>query len=209
MKKKDLTDKQNNIKENMVEDVAEVSVEDAVSDMAEDKTAGPAENREVRSARCDLSADDTIEKELEKEKDECGKLFEMLQRSAAEFDNYKKRTAREKETSYKDTVAEITALFLPVADNLTRALGAVKDDAGPEQIREGLQMVIKQMDEILEGLNVKEIEALGKKFDPQYHSAMLHVDDDQYGENEVFEVFEKGYTINGKVIRFSLVKVAN
>ena len=159
---------------------------------------------------CDCENDDIdeLKQELKKATNKCEEYFAMLQRSAAEFDNYKKRTLKERSNLYCDTTAEAVAVFLPVLDNLERAIDS-SCEIQENPLKEGLCMVLKQMKDILAGLEVKEIECIGKAFNPEYHNAVMHVEDDSYGENEIIEVLQKGYILKDKVIRHSVVKVAN
>ncbi len=206
MKKKDATEEKKVI--NNEEKVIE-GEENRTQDQIDEGNDSAADDSRADPAKCVFDQEDKLKKSLQEKAGECEKLYTLLQRTAADFDNYKKRTLKEKETIFTDTAADVAAAFLPVADNLERALGSVTDNANPEKIRGGISLVIKQMYEILDDLKVKEIEALGKKFDPLLHNAVLHVDDEKYGENEIIEVMQKGYILNGKVIRYSMVKVAN
>ncbi len=148
------------------------------------------------------------ETEKDKKSEECREWMERFQRLAAEFDNYKKRTLKEKEKLYCSAVADVVSAFLPVVDNVERALSA--SDGSGENIREGVQLIYRQIQDVLSNLDVKHIEALGKPFNPDYHEAVMHIEDDSYGENEIIEEFCKGYIYkNETVIRHSVVKVAN
>ena len=124
----------------------------------------------------------------------------------AEFDNYKKRTQKEKESLYEYTVCEIISKMLPVYDTLKLALNHESED---EALKKGVELTLKQFEDVFKSLNVTEIEALGKEFDPNLHNAVMHIDDDSYGEKEIVEVLQVGYKMNEKVIRYSMVKVAN
>ena len=127
-------------------------------------------------------------------------------RLCAEYDNYRKRSQREKEALYSDIKAQTVSELLPVYDNLERAL---KQPCADEAYAKGVQMTMTQFEEILKKLGVEEIEALGKPFDPNMHNGVMHEENEAFGENEVSEVFQKGFKIGEKVIRFALVKVAN
>lgn len=143
----------------------------------------------------------------EAEKEEASEDYkDQLLRTMAEFDNYKKRTAKEKDAMYEFAVAETIGKILPVIDTLKLSL-AHADDNDP--VKQGVELTIKQFDEALKKLNVNEIEALGKTFDPNLHNAVMHIDDDSYGEQEIVEVLQSGYIIGERVIRYSMVKVAN
>ena len=125
----------------------------------------------------------------------------------AEYDNYRKRTQKEKDSMFLDGITKTVQAVLPVIDNLERALDAKTDDA---EFKNGVEMIKKQFITALESLGVKEIECIGKAFDPNRHNAIMHIDDEQYGENEVVEVFQKGYMYKEEtIIRHAIVKVAN
>ena len=128
-------------------------------------------------------------------------------RLAAEYDNYRKRTAKEKEAIYTDAKIDTIKGMLGVYDNLERGIAQYADEESPH--RKGLEMVFKQFKECLAKLDVKQMEAVGKPFDPEKHSAVVHVEDERYGENEVVEVLQQGFTLGEKVLRFAIVKVAN
>ena len=127
-------------------------------------------------------------------------------RLAAEYDNYRKRTAKEKESIYGDAKADTIKPLLAVYDNLERGI-AQYDEADVH--RQGLELILRQFTETLTKLGVTEIEAQGQPFDPEKHNAVMHVEDESAGENTVVEVFQKGFMIGDKVLRFAMVKVAN
>lgn len=129
-------------------------------------------------------------------------------RTAAEFDNYKKRTAREMESIFTDAKCDAIKNILPVVDNFERALGASVCDSC-NQYKEGVNLIYKQLMEVLSSLGVEEIKALGEPFNPELHNAVMHIDDDNKAESEIVEVFQKGYKIENKVLRYCMVKVAN
>ena len=127
-------------------------------------------------------------------------------RLAAEYDNYRKRTTKEKENIYADAKLDTVKPFLEVADNLDRAVSQFEEG---DPHRQGMEMICKQFTAVLEKLGVTEIPALGQPFDPGKHNAVMHIDDENFGENIVAEVFQKGYQMGEKVVRFAMVKVAN
>ena len=127
-------------------------------------------------------------------------------RLMADYDNYRKRSQKEKDNLYGEIRANAVKEFLPVFDNLERALAAETTD---EAYRKGVEMIMAQFNKTLEKLGVTEIKSLGEKFDPQFHNAVMHVEDEEKGENEIVEVFQKGFMLGDKVIRFAMVKVAN
>lgn len=151
----------------------------------------------------------TEEKKEEKKPDlkaEMDALNDKYLRICAEYDNFRKRSQKEKDSLYGDVKAETLKKFLPVYDNLVRALAQSTED---EAYRRGVEMIMNQFNVTMEKLGVTEIECLGKKFDPAFHNAVMHVEDEEKGENEIVEVFQKGFMMGDKVIRFAMVKVAN
>ena len=133
-------------------------------------------------------------------------LNDKYLRLCAEYDNFRKRSQKEKDSLYADIKAETLKKFLPVYDNLVRALDQSTED---EAYRRGVEMIMTQFNTTMEKLGVTEIESLGQKFDPAFHNAVMHVEDAEKGENEIVEVFQKGFIMGDKVIRFAMVKVAN
>ncbi len=127
-------------------------------------------------------------------------------RLAAEYDNYRKRTTKEKEGIYADAKMDTVKPFLDVADNLDRAVSQFEEG---DPHRQGMELICKQFAAVLEKLGVTEIAALGQPFDPEKHNAVMHIDDENYAENTVAEVFQKGYQMGDRVVRFAMVKVAN
>ena len=149
-----------------------------------------------------------LENQLEKKGEEIKELKDQLQRLAAEFDNYKKRTVKEKERLYASSVADVAAAFIPVVDNIELALKA--SESGENGIRDGVQLICRQIEDVLANLKVKPIETIGEEFNPELHEAVMHVEDDSFGDNELIEEFRKGYIYKDEiVIRHSVVKVAN
>ena len=127
-------------------------------------------------------------------------------RLLAEYDNYRKRSQKEKDSLYADIKSDTVAKFLPVYDNLVRALAQSTED---EAYRRGVEMIMTQFNTTLEKLGATRIESLGQKFDPNLHNAVMHVEDEEKGENEIVEVFQEGFMMGEKVIRYAMVKVAN
>lgn len=131
---------------------------------------------------------------------------EKYLRTLAEYDNYRKRTIKEKESIYPEAKATVVEKFLPLMDNFTRAL---ENAENKDTFYEGVVMLKKQMNEIFTALGVEEIPSVGEEFNPLLHNAVMHVDDEEQGENIIVEEFQKGYKIGDRVIRHSMVKVAN
>ena len=128
-------------------------------------------------------------------------------RLTAEYDNYRKRTTKEKESIYQDAQIDTIKAFLPVYDNLERAASAEGGEDSPH--KKGLEMIFHQYQEILGKLGVTEIQALGETFDPEKHNAVMHIDDEHFGENVVSQVFQAGFMLGDRVLRHAIVQVAN
>ena len=163
------------------------------------ETAQPEENKQGAEEKAAEPKEDPL-------KDELAQVTDKYLRICAEYDNFRKRTQKEKDNLYGDIRANVITSFLPVYDNLVRALAAETQD---EAYRKGVEMIMNQFNTTLEKLGVTEIKAVGEKFDPTLHNAVMHVDDESKGENEIVEEFQKGFKIGDKVVRFSMVKVAN
>lgn len=144
--------------------------------------------------------------ELVKTKQELEETTDRLKRIMAEFENYKKRSGKEREMLYNSLLADIVSSFLPVIDNLEKAAEAKTDD---ENYKQGLELVLKQFKDVLTKFGVEEIKTVGETFDPEVHEAVSSVQDETKGEKEIVQEFRKGYKIKTKVIRHAMVVVAN
>ena len=149
---------------------------------------------------------DPLMAELEALKNQTAQQEDKYLRLAAEYDNYRRRTAKEKESIWSEAKADAAVAFLPVYDNLERAL---KQETADAAYKKGVEMTMNQLKSVLEKLGITEIDALGKPFDPALHNAVMKVEDENFGENTVAEVFQAGFKLGEKVIRFAMVKVAN
>ena len=167
------------------------------------------EEQEIKEQETAENAEVTEEAPLEEE-NEFEKKYNDVNgkylRTLAEYDNYRKRTIKEKESIYPEAKAVVVEKFLPVLDNFQRAIDSAENK---DAFYEGVVMLKKQMDEVLSALGVEEIKAVGEEFNPEFHNAVMHVDDEETGENIIVEEFQKGYKIGDRVIRHSMVKVAN
>ncbi len=171
-------------------------LEEVTGEIAEDTAP---EKKDKKKAKAQEKKGPTAEEQLQAERDKYLRL-------AAEYDNYRKRSTKERENIFADVRSDTIAKFLPVYDNLVRALEQTTED---EAYRKGVELIMSQFEETLERLGVTPIEALGQKFDPALHNAVMHVDDETKGENEIVLEFQKGFKIGEKIIRFSMVQVAN
>lgn len=153
-------------------------------------------------------ADEIIElkKQIESQKVQIDETEDRLKRVAAEFDNYKKRNTKERDGMYNSLVADIISNFLPVIDNLEKAVTTETKD---EEYKKGIELVLKQFKDVLTARGIVEIEAVGNTFDPEFHEAVSSVQDETKGEKEIVQEYRKGYKIGDRVIRHSMVVVAN
>lgn len=178
------------------------------------KEEAPAPETEAKAETPESKAAKKESKKEEKKKapkkpsleDEMAALNDRYLRLCAEYDNFRRRSQKEKDNLYGDVKAEAVKQFLPVYDNLERALAQSTED---EAYRRGVEMIMTQFISTLEKLGVERIESQGEKFDPSFHNAVMHVDDEEKGENEIVEVFQQGFRLGDKIIRFAMVKVAN
>ena len=177
----------------------EKAPEEIKEETATEKTEVKKEKKPKKESKKEQEMRETAERLIAEEK-------EKYLRLAAEYDNFRKRSQKERESLYNDIKADTLLKFLPVYDNLVRAL---QQETADEAYRKGVEMIMTQFDATMEKLGVTEIPAMGEKFDPTYHNAVMHVDDESFGENEVVDVFQKGFKLGEKIIRFAMVKVAN
>ena len=170
------------------------------------KTETPVEETNEETAEETV----TVTREQMEQMEQLAKLVsennDKYLRLAAEYDNYRKRTTKEKENLYTDAKVDTIKPFLEIYDNLLRGIAQFEDGDSHKQ---GMELIAKQFLTVLEKLGVSEIEAEGQPFDPEKHNAVMHVEDENVGENTIVEVFQKGFMLNDKVIRFAMVKVAN
>ena len=222
-----MENQQEKSQEEMVKEAVEEAKKAAVS-QAEDESQGEEtkstvldseETEAIKEPETD-SPEETESEETEKKrlfgkkkkdkKDEkIEELTDRLTRQMSEFDNFRKRTEKEKSHMYEIGAKDVIDKILPVVDNFERGLGAVKEEEKEDPFVQGMEMVYKQLMSTLEGIGVKPIEAAGQEFNPDFHNAVMHVDDDELGENIVVEELQKGYMYRDSVVRHSMVKVAN
>ena len=169
----------------------------------------PKTKKEEKKAKSKKAAEPKPEEDKPAEpdaKEELKGANDRYLRLLAEYDNYRKRSQKEKDNLYGEIKADTVTKFLPVYDNLARALAQTTED---EAYRKGVEMIMTQFEQTLAKLGVTRTESLGKTFDPNLHNAVMHVEDEEKGENEIVEVFQEGFMLGEKVIRFAMVKVAN
>ena len=195
--------------ENKAEEVKEETQAAEAEEKAEDKAgekAAEAPKKEKKEEKKEKAKEKKAEAKDEKKAESPQGASDAYLRLLAEYDNYRKRSQKEKDSLYADIKADTVTKFLPVYDNLVRALKQGTED---EAYRKGVEMIMNQFCSTLEKLGVTKTESLGQKFDPKFHNAVMHVEDDEKGENEIVEVFQDGFMLGDKVIRFAMVKVAN
>ena len=216
-----MENKQDKSQEEMVKEAVEEAKKNAQE--AEETEAGTEEMAEEETEEKEAEETEAKTEESEEDKKSEKKLFgkknkkdkkieeltDRLTRQMAEFDNFRKRTDKEKSQMYEVGAKDIIEKILPVVDNFERGLDAVKEEEKDDPFVQGMEKVYKHLMTTLEEIEVKPIEAVGKEFDPNLHNAVMHVEDENFGENIVAEEFQKGYTYRDSIVRHSMVKVAN
>jgi molecular chaperone GrpE len=209
-----------NKQEKSQEDMVKEAVEEAKKSAAETESA-EAEAEETEETSEEAGSEEAKEdaekktgkklfgKKKDKKDEKIEELTDKLTRQMAEFDNFRKRTEKEKSQMYEVGAKDIIEKILPVVDNFERGLDAVKEEDKEDPFVQGMEKVYKHLLTTLEGIEVKPIAAVGQPFDPNFHNAVMHVEDENFGENIVAEEFQKGYTYRDSVVRHSMVKVAN
>lgn len=187
---------------------------EAESVSGEQKAEGEADSEEGASEEEPEKAEEEPEKMKKKKKKEkweerIEELEDRVKRQMAEFDNFRKRTEKEKSHMYEVGAKDVIEKILPVVDNFERGLASVPEDQKSDPVIDGMEKVYRQLMTILTDLGVTPIEAVGEEFDPNYHNAVMHVEDEELDENIIVEEFQKGYTYRDSVVRHSMVKVAN
>lgn len=179
---------------------------DPVSETAEtEEKTSAKEKKKTKKLESEVAR---LEKALLESEAQVAEVNDKYLRVCAEYDNFRKRTAKEREGVYADAYIDALTQILPILDNLDRAAQFSEEDA-ESPMAKGIEMTRKSFVEVLDKMGVHEIEALGKPFDPNLHNAVMHVEDENFGEGEIVEVFMKGYIRGDKVLRYSMVKVAN
>ena len=215
------------VKEAVEEAKKAAEEQDAAQDAAGEDTEAVAEETVEEEADSEASEEEALEETAEegsekgakglfkrkpkkdKKDEQIEELKDKLTRQMAEFDNFRKRTEKEKSAMYEIGAKDIIEKILPVVDNFERGLGAVTEEQKEDSFVSGMEMIYKQIMTTLDSVGVKAIEAVGNEFDPDFHNAVMHVEDEEVGENIVVEEFQKGYTYRDTVVRHSMVKVAN
>ena len=206
--------------EKVLDEAMESSTEENASETKEDEnvtfteeTSETAENADAEASEADSEDPDKkksfFKKKKDKKDEQIEELTDKVKRQMAEFDNFRKRTEKEKSQMYDMGAKTIVEKILPVIDNFERGLAAVPEDNKEDAFVVGMDKIYRQMLTVLEEAGVKPIEAVGAEFDPNFHNAVMHVEDETLGENVVAEELQKGYMYRDTVVRHSMVKVAN
>ena len=206
--------------EEVLDEAMENSTEENASETKEDEnvtsteeTAETAENADAEASEADSEDPDKkksfFKKKKDKKDEQIEELTDKVKRQMAEFDNFRKRTEKEKSQMYDMGAKTIVEKILPVIDNFERGLAAVPEESKEDAFVVGMDKIYRQMLTVLEEAGVKPIEAVGAEFDPNFHNAVMHVEDETLGENVVAEELQKGYMYRDTVVRHSMVKVAN
>ena len=190
------------------EDTEQESGTEGVEDKAEDKAENKEKSEAPKKEKKGLFGK-AKDNEKEKLKEQVSELNDKLLRQMAEFENFRKRSEKEKDSMYENGARSVIEKLLPVVDNFERGMGTLTDEDKETAFAKGMEMIYKQLMDELDKMDVKPIDAAGKEFDPNLHNAVMHVDDESLGENVVVEELQKGYTYRGTVVRHSMVKVAN
>lgn len=204
------------VMEEVVEETVEETVETAEEVVEEAEATEEVTEDEETVEDADDSAEGKEKKKLFGRKpkkdprdEKIEELTDRVTRQMAEFDNFRKRTEKEKAAMYEIGAKSVIEKLLPVVDNFERGFSTVAEEDKDDAFVKGMEMVYKQMMTMLESVDVKPIEAVGQEFNPDLHNAVMHVEDETVGENIVVDEFQKGYTYRDSVVRYSMVKVAN
>ena len=203
-----MEENKNNTAEDVIEEKAEETLDPNTTESVEAEASPETAEDESPLKHKDKKKLKKAEAEIEKLTAQLAEEQDKYLRLMAEYDNFRKRTAKEREGIYTDAYCDALSQILPIIDNLERAAQYSADDPDSPMAK-GIELTIKSCVEALNKMGVYEIEAIGKQFDPNLHNAVMHIDDEAFGENEIVEVFMKGYIKGEKVLRFSMVKVAN
>ncbi len=193
----------------------ETGTEDSEAEETEAEDAEEAEDEEAGTEDSETEDNKSGKKffgkkaKKDKKDEKIGELTDQLTRQMAEFDNFRKRTEKEKSQMYEIGAKDVIEKILPIIDNFERGLEGVREEDKENPFVQGMDMTYRQLMSTLEGIGVTPIEAIGQEFNPDLHNAVMHVDDDQFGENVVVEEYQKGYMYRDSVVRHSMVKVAN
>ena len=186
-----------------------VSEEEKVNEAVEDTESKETEEAKETSGGKEDKKKKKADKKEQAYEEKIAELNDRVMRQMAEFDNYRKRTEKEKSQMFEIGAKDIIEKVLPVVDNFERGLSALSDEEKESAFAQGIEKIYKQLTQVLTDAGVEPIDAVGKEFNPDFHNAVMHAEDENLGENIVAEEFQKGYTYKGSVVRHSMVKVVN
>ncbi len=186
----------------------DILMEQAVNQEAEEITEAMEKEENVEAVAKEQDEIALLKEKAEKKEAEAKDYLDKLQRTMAEFDNFRKRTSKEKSQMYENGAMEVAEKLLAVIDNFERALITIKEQE-KDSFAQGIEMIYKQLISTLTDLGVTEIQAENQEFDPNFHHAVSHEENEEYGDNQVIEVLQKGYMFKERVLRFAMVRVAN
>ena len=211
-----MENKQEKSQEDMVKEAVEEAKKSAAETESEEAEAEETEETSEEAGSGDAKEDTEkktgkklFSKKKDKKDEKIEELTDKLTRQMAEFDNFRKRTEKEKSQMYEIGAKDIIEKILPVVDNFERGLDSIPEEEKGSPFAEGMEKIYKQLMTTLDSLGVKPIKAVGQEFNPDFHNAVMHVEDEEFGENVVAEEFQKGYMYRESVVRHSMVKVAN
>ena len=185
-----------------VQEAEQVSAQAPEEQSEPEEKSSRSDKKKLKKAEAQIAE---LEKQLEESKEELAAANDKYMRMIAEYDNYRRRTAKEKDGIYADAYADALGGILPILDNLERAVGVGEAEA----LQKGLAMTLKGAEDALAKMGVTAFGEKGETFDPEKHNAVMHIEDDRYGEGEITEVYQKGYAKGEKILRFAMVIVAN
>lgn len=198
-------------KENVTDEILEETEQEAVENDEQTEEAASEEQTDDKDAQGDKKRffgkkKDKKDKQIE---DLTAQLEDLRKRNLAEFENFRKRTEKEKSTMFDMGAKSVVEKLLPIIDNFERGFAGISEEQMSDPFVSGMDMVYKQLQKALADMGVEPIEAVGKPFDPNLHNAVMHIEDENLGENTVAQEFQKGYLYHGSVVRHSMVQVAN
>ncbi len=199
------------MEENKKEEIPDESVEETAQAQTEEQEPAEAPGTEESEAAQEEPEKKGLfgKKKKDKRDTQIEELTDRVQRQMAEFDNFRKRSEKEKSAMFEIGAKSVIEKFLPTIDSFERGFASVTEEQREDPFVQGMEKVYRSMMSTLESIGVKPIEALGKEFDPNFHNAVMHVEDEEAGENIIVEEFQKGYLYRDSVVRHSMVKVAN
>lgn len=207
LKKEEQTEEMNAQEETAAEESSSEAVEEASEEMPEEESADVKEDS--KAAKKEKKKKEKVDKKQEALKTKIDELEDRVKRQMAEFDNFRKRTDKEKSAMFETGAKSVIEKILPVVDNFERGLATVPESDKGGAFAQGMEMIYKQLLTELEAIDVKPIEAVGQEFDPEFHNAVMQVESEEYETGIIAQELQKGYTYRGSVVRYSMVAVVS